>query len=698
MPTDIDQALTHHQAGRLDQAEAAYREILAHEPENPDALHLLGVLCHQCGDHEKAKTRIERAIQLRPQVAMYHNNLGEALRALGQHEQAVAAYRQALSLRPDYAEAHNNLGLALEALGRLSDAVTAFRQALALSADPQVHCNLASALRRQHRLEEAAAAYEAAVRLHPDFAEGHNDLGVVLTQQGQLTRAIAEFRRALTLRPDFAQAYGNLGMALEQQGQLAEAAIALQQAVSLLPRAQTYCSLGDVLRRQGEHTAAVAAYKKAIQHEPDHAEAHVGLGIALKEQGDLDTAILAYERAIALKPDHAIAHFGLGNALRRQGRLEDAIAAYERAVACRPKFAEAYASIATVLVEQDRFQEARERYYRLFRVTHGNALWDAQTFVSTEFPETALKSIRTSKFDLTSITEQLAYLLDEKKVDPSFRQMLSLYESVLGEIDPALEETDNVTLTPEQSARIAPFRHKVVHYVDTPAVLPHAVNPKLNFAEIEDAYLASPVAVVHFDDFLTPQALNALWQFCLDATIFFARGPGKIMTSYLGTGFHSSLLFQIAAELKQRFPRVLGRHVLGNMWAYRYPPKGEGVGAHTDEGAVTFNFWITPNEANLEPGTGGLIVHAKEQPMDWDWNRFNFEKDRPAVRATLEEFLRSAEKVVIPYRRNRALLFHSNLFHRSDSFHFKVGHRHRRTNITILFGERGTDIRLGHIE
>ncbi len=487
-------------------------------------------------------------------------------------------------------------------------------------------------------------------------------------------------------------------MALEQQGQLAEAANAFQQAVRLLPQAQTYCNLGSVHRKQGEHAAAAAAYQTAIQHEPDHAEAHVGLGIALKEQGELDAAILAYERAIALRPDYALAHFGLGNVLRRQGRHEDAITAYERAIECRPKFAEAYASIATVLTEQDRFQEAREAYYRLFRVTHGNALWNTETFVTAASPETILKPIRATRFDLTSVAEQLAYLLDQNKVDPSFRRMLSLYESVLGEIDPTLEEADTVILTAEQTARIAPFHHKVIHYVDTPCVAPDAVNPKLDFAQIEDAYLTSPVAVVYFDDFLTPQALDALWQSCLDATIFFARGAGKIMTSYLGTGFHSSLLFQIAAELKQRFPHVLGPHVLGNMWAYRYPPEGEGVGAHTDEAAVTFNFWITPDEANLKPDTGGLIVYRKEQPADWDWNQINFQKDHPAVRAKLEEFLHSAEKAVIPYRQNRAVLFHSNLLHRSDSFHFKVGHQHRRTNITILFGERGIDVRLPYFE
>ena len=125
------------------------------------------------------------------------------------------------------------------------------------------------------------------------------------------------------------------------------------------------------------------------------------------------------------------------------------------------------------------------------------------------------------------------------------------------------------------------------------------------------------------------------------------------------------------------------------MWIYRYPSEGEGVKAHTDNGSVTFNFWITPDDANLEPKRSGLVVYAKEQPLDWDWGRFNRDKDDPRVQREIGDFLASAKSVTIPYRENRAVLFHSNLFHRSDSFRFKDGYENRRMNITLLFGDRG---------
>ena len=124
------------------------------------------------------------------------------------------------------------------------------------------------------------------------------------------------------------------------------------------------------------------------------------------------------------------------------------------------------------------------------------------------------------------------------------------------------------------------------------------------------------------------------------------------------------------------------------MWVYRYNNQTEGVAAHTDEGAVTFNFWITPNDANLSPDRGGLIVYAKEQPLDWDWLHYNNKKYTPAVRQEVSDFLADADTVTIPYRENRAALFHSNLFHKSDEIHFRNGFSNRRMNITLLFGKR----------
>jgi predicted O-linked N-acetylglucosamine transferase (SPINDLY family) len=106
--------LEHHRAGRLAEAARCYQEILAVEEDHADALHLLGVIAHQLGDHSTAIELIESAIELQPRVADYHSNLGNALRAAGRLDDALASYRTALALRPDLVEAHSNLILTLD--------------------------------------------------------------------------------------------------------------------------------------------------------------------------------------------------------------------------------------------------------------------------------------------------------------------------------------------------------------------------------------------------------------------------------------------------------------------------------------------------------------------------------------------------------------------------------------------------------
>ena len=91
--------LTHHQAGRLREAEAIYRHVLQQQTENAEALHLLGVIAHQCGNHEVAIELIEFAIKINPNVAEFYNNCGEAKRALHKNEDAIDRFKKAISIR-----------------------------------------------------------------------------------------------------------------------------------------------------------------------------------------------------------------------------------------------------------------------------------------------------------------------------------------------------------------------------------------------------------------------------------------------------------------------------------------------------------------------------------------------------------------------------------------------------------------------
>jgi len=87
--SQIDQALAHHQAGRLQQAETICRQILVSRPDHPDALHLLGMIALQTGNHETAVKLIERAVEVKPDIPVYHVNLAQALRTSRKLDQAV---------------------------------------------------------------------------------------------------------------------------------------------------------------------------------------------------------------------------------------------------------------------------------------------------------------------------------------------------------------------------------------------------------------------------------------------------------------------------------------------------------------------------------------------------------------------------------------------------------------------------------
>jgi len=232
----LESGLSHHQAGRLAEAERIYRQILAHQPDHADALHLLGTLALQAGRLDEAVELIRRAIAICSTNAFYHSNLGKALKAAGQLDEAIASYRQAIRLKPDLAEVHSNLGIALKDNKQLGEAIASYGRAIRLKPDlAEAHNNLANALRDNEQLDEAIASYRQAIRLKPDLAVMHCNLGTVLKDTGKFDEAIASYRQAIGLDPDYAEAHNNLGNALEEIGKLDEAIAAYQRAIGIRP-------------------------------------------------------------------------------------------------------------------------------------------------------------------------------------------------------------------------------------------------------------------------------------------------------------------------------------------------------------------------------------------------------------------------------------------------------------------------------
>ncbi len=215
VPEALELALAHHQAGRLQEAERLYGQILAVAPGHADCRHLLGVLATQTGRSDLAVRLITEAIALEGTIAAYHNNLGNALLELGRLEQAAGAYRRALALQPDYAGARYNLASLLQAQGRSEEALSQFELALAAWPDrADCHNNCGAALLELGRFTEAALRFERALMLDSGHAEARNNLGKTCQELGRLIEAEAHYRHALALRPDYSAAHSNLLMTL----------------------------------------------------------------------------------------------------------------------------------------------------------------------------------------------------------------------------------------------------------------------------------------------------------------------------------------------------------------------------------------------------------------------------------------------------------------------------------------------------
>jgi predicted O-linked N-acetylglucosamine transferase (SPINDLY family) len=291
-------AVQHHRAGRLDVAGEIYRRVLQAEPQHAEALHLLGVIAHQTGDHAAAIEDIGRAIAMRPGEATYHSNLGEAYRALGRTAEAMDCYGRAVELNPDCVQAHNNLGNTLRGLGRFDEAVGCYRQAIQRRPDyADAHVNLGNALKDLGRLDEAAASYRRAVELVPDHAHALSNLGLVLLEQEQVAEAVSCCRRAVELWPTLAEAHNNLGNALYTLGQVDEALAALRRALELKPDlVEALANLGGVYKDLAQPDESLACYRRAVELAPASAAVHSNLIYAMHFHPGCDARSIAAEQ------------------------------------------------------------------------------------------------------------------------------------------------------------------------------------------------------------------------------------------------------------------------------------------------------------------------------------------------------------------------------------------------------------------
>ncbi|HEY3308658.1 MAG TPA: tetratricopeptide repeat protein [Desulfuromonadaceae bacterium] len=268
-------AIEHFMAGRLPPAEDVCRQIIGFEPNNPDALHILGMIAHKNGENDVAINFISKAIQSEPSNYKYHNNAGCIYKALNETEKAIACHQKALEINPDFVNAYVNLGLIYH---------------------------------QKHKFDEAIFYYRQAVAIDPCLAEVFNYLGSVLKSKGKYDEAIACYLQAIEISPINFTALYSLGTLLRDQEQFYEAAACFQKTVAIEPKnVIALIDLGLSLYKLGRFDEAIDCYKKALKINPNSTSAYNNMGLIYYEQGRFEEALVCYQQIVRQEPENGSA-------------------------------------------------------------------------------------------------------------------------------------------------------------------------------------------------------------------------------------------------------------------------------------------------------------------------------------------------------------------------------------------------------
>nr|WP_210325324.1 tetratricopeptide repeat-containing sulfotransferase family protein [Mesorhizobium silamurunense] len=287
-----------HQAGRRQEAEQLYRQVLGQQPNHAAALHFLGLLLHQTGRSEEGLDLIEQSVTLQPRNADFLNNMGTVMRDLGRVAAAVDFFRGAVDIRPDQLAARDNLGSSLKQLGQF---------------------------------EGAEEIYRGTIGRNPFHVRARIGLAETLQEAGRLDEAIALFRESLSIRPKDAELLYGLGVAMMEKGKLTEAADLARQAVAIAPAMAKAWLLLTQVKRQSERDPELASMEAEHAKAPQDSLARMQLSFGLGKAND---DLKDYGRAFD--------YFAEGNAIRRKGIDYDPVRTRDEFEAMKAVFDKAF--------------------------------------------------------------------------------------------------------------------------------------------------------------------------------------------------------------------------------------------------------------------------------------------------------------------------------------------------------------------
>ena len=334
--------------GQLKESALLCRKILAAEPANVDANHMLGVLLARQGRYVEAAEALANALKAMPHNAEALSNYGNVLTVLGHWEEALMAYEAALSLSPVPVFWFNR-GLVLMNLQRFEDALASYDSALSLAPDyAEAFQSRAAALCELGRFSDALSSAEAALKRKPDSADGLYIRGVVLWRLRRFEAALDSYNLALRLTPRAPRILKDRGILLCSMGRYEAALESFDAALALEAGfVDVLVNRGIALANLYQHQDALGSFDRALAIKPDTIDALNNKASVLTALGHFDQALESYSAALELSPADSNALFNSAITLSHLGRFEEALDRFGATLAANPRHPYALSGLAS---------------------------------------------------------------------------------------------------------------------------------------------------------------------------------------------------------------------------------------------------------------------------------------------------------------------------------------------------------------
>ena len=472
---------------------------------------------------------------------------------------------------------------------------------------------------------------------------------------------------------------------------------------------------GLVLSQKKKHKEALGFLKEAFNQNSNNYELTNNLGIVYKNLQDYNNAQKLYLLAIKIDKNNYKAYFNYGNLCIDFKKYDQAIDFLKKSISYNDNFATAYQRLSEVYqlkykIERDKELLIKSQEYSKKTIEINPLYYDAYVLLALSY----LWMGKIKEANDVFKKHYSLFILDNNNLNNIIKKYLSdsynlgllikhEYEQ-LTYIDNDLDGIRNMKFSKEyyeflkknySSVINNSFNMEKIEYKNKIQLLQQLYNkPPKSFSNnllnlnndiksIEHEYVNSNPEIVVIDNLLTPEALLSLQKFCNSANIFKRPYPNGYVGAFLSHGMSNEFLLKLSEDLRLTYKEIMKDYKLIQSWIFKHDTNQKGVITHADVAKVNVNLWISRQESNLSPKTGGLQIWKKIPPDDWSFGDYNYDINSKKM----EELLKKdkAEKIQVPYKENRAVIFNSKLFHKTDRFDFKDNFTDRRLNLTFLY-------------